>query len=163
MVANWTFSSREERGWAGPEREELERHLVVGWGLCRDCVRVRAPPRERPRGACLGCKIAGHARKPQQPRSIWLVSVMMSPSRKPSSPSFSGSKSYRALQLGWSRGAGGGRRVRASTCPAAGGALAAPQPCSPLPPRRAAPSAMLPRVVSKRRQVTRGMWSPKRS
>ena len=32
----------------------------------------------------------------------------MSPSLKPSSPSFSGSKSYRARQQGWSMGAGGG-------------------------------------------------------
>ena len=34
----------------------------------------------------------------------------MSPSLKPSSPSFSGSKSYSARQQGWSMGAGGGGR-----------------------------------------------------
>lgn len=34
--------------------------------------------------------------------SIWLVRVMISPSLNPSSPSFSGSKSYRARQHGWS-------------------------------------------------------------
>lgn len=38
--------------------------------------------------------------------SILLVKVMMSPSLKPSSPSFSGSKSYSARQEGWSSGAG---------------------------------------------------------
>lgn len=34
--------------------------------------------------------------------SIWLVRVIISPSLNPSSPSFSGSKSYRARQHGWS-------------------------------------------------------------